>query len=280
MAIENPLGEELAQAEAIYTKISNFLIDSAPQIFGAVIILIAGYFIANSVSKALVNFLVKKDLDVTLSQLLGSITYFSVLFIFVVIALGKFNISITPFVAALGAFTLGAGLAVQGIVSNYGAGFSIIFTRPFVVGNTLTVQHVSGVVIEIRLAYTLLENEDGERIMIPNKEIVGQILENSFEHKLVETIVTIEATANPTQTVDLLESALKELDCITAKPAAQFGIDEFSPLGIKLGIRCWVPTKAYFESKYKINRVIFDTLKSNEIKLSVPKQEIQITSSK
>ena len=58
------------------------------------------------------------------------------------IALGKFNISITPFVAALGAFAVGAGLAIQGIVGNYGAGFSIIFTRPFVVGNTLTVQHV------------------------------------------------------------------------------------------------------------------------------------------
>ena len=279
MAIENPLGEELAQAEVIYQKVTSFLIDSAPQIFGAVIILIAGYVIANSVSKALVKFLIKKDLDVTLSQLLGSITYFSVLFIFVVIALGKFNISITPFVAALGAFTLGAGLAIQGIVSNYGAGFSIIFTRPFVVGNTLTVQHVSGVVVEIRLAYTLLENEDGERIMIPNKEIVGQILENSFEYKLVETIVTIEATADPTKTIDLLANALKDLDCIAQTPASQFGIDEFSPLGIKLGIRCWVPTKAYFESKYRINRVIFDTLRDNEIKLSVPRQEIQITSS-
>ncbi|MDG1206613.1 MAG: mechanosensitive ion channel family protein [Pseudomonadales bacterium] len=279
MAIENPLGEELAQAEVIYQKVTSFLIDSAPQIFGAIIILVAGYVIANSVSKALVKFLIKKDLDVTLSQLLGSITYFSVLFIFVVIALGKFNISITPFVAALGAFTLGAGLAIQGIVSNYGAGFSIIFTRPFVVGNTLTVQHVSGVVVEIRLAYTLLENEDGERIMIPNKEIVGQILENSFEYKLVETIVTIEATADPTKTIDLLANALKDLDCIAQTPASQFGIDEFSPLGIKLGIRCWVPTKAYFESKYRINRVIFDTLRDNQIKLSVPRQEIQITSS-
>jgi small conductance mechanosensitive channel len=279
MAIENPLGEELAQAEVIYQKVTSFLIDSAPQIFGAIIILVAGYVIANSVSKALVKFLIKKDLDVTLSQLLGSITYFSVLFIFVVIALGKFNISITPFVAALGAFTLGAGLAIQGIVSNYGAGFSIIFTRPFVVGNTLTVQHVSGVVVEIRLAYTLLENEDGERIMIPNKEIVGQILENSFEYKLVETIVTIEATADPTKTIDLLANALKDLDCIAQTPASQFGIDDFSPLGIKLGIRCWVPTKAYFESKYRINRVIFDTLRDNQIKLSVPRQEIQITSS-
>jgi len=278
MAIENPLGEELAQAEAIYQKFTDFLIDSAPQILGVMIILIVGYVAANSVSKALVKFFIKKEIDVTLSQLLGSITYFSILFCFVVIALGKFNISITPFVAALGAFTLGAGLAIQGIVSNYGAGFSIIFTRPFVVGNTLTVQHVSGVVVEIRLAYTLLENEDGERIMIPNKEIVGQILENSFENKLVETIVTIEACADPAKTVELLSAALKELDCIAQAPASQFGIDEFSPLGIKLGVRCWVPTKAYFESKYRINRVIFDTLRDNEIKLSVPRQEIKITS--
>jgi hypothetical protein len=65
-----------------------------------------------------------------------------------------------------------------GPLSNYGAGLALILGRPFVVGNTLTVLGRSGVVEEIRLAATWLRTEDGERVIIPNKEIVGQVAAN------------------------------------------------------------------------------------------------------
>ena len=57
-----------------------------------------------------------------------------------IIALGNLGISVTPFVAAIGALSLGAGLALQGLLSNYGAGLNIILTRPFLVGDTVLVQ--------------------------------------------------------------------------------------------------------------------------------------------
>ncbi len=57
------------------------------------------------------------------------------------------------------------------------------FARPFIVGNTITVKDVSGVVEEISLAYTFLTTEDEERITIPNNQIVGEIIQNSFGYK-------------------------------------------------------------------------------------------------
>lgn len=175
-----------------------------------------------------------------------------------------------------GAFTLGAGLAVQGVVSNYGAGLSIIFACQFVVGDTLTVQNVSGVVTDIRLAYTVLMTEDGERITVSNKEIIGQVLENSYENRLVETIFTIENTADPKRTIVLLREALQHQDCVATEPAIQVGIDDFSSYGIKIGVRCWVATTRYMHSKYDINTVIYETLEQAAIRLSVPKQEIRV----
>lgn len=276
MAIDNPLEEEFQQAELIYERLVQFFVDYSMQVVGAIIILIIGFVVANRISNWITSFLVKKDLDVTLSQLIGSITYFTILFGFVVIALGKFGISITPFIAALGAFALGAGLAIQGIVSNYGAGFAIIFSRPFVVGNTLRVQNVSGVVEEIRLAYTVLTTEDGERITIPNREIIGQILENSYANKLVETIVTIEPTAEPGQIINQLIAALGDLSCVSNDPNLQVGIDGFSALGTEIGIRCWVPTATYYESKYEVNAKIHETLRAAGISLSTPRQLIRL----
>ena len=69
----------------------------------------------------------------------------------ILIALGKFGITIAPFVAALGALAFGASFAIQGPLSNYGAGLTIILTRPFIVGNTIAVAGASGVVEKIQL---------------------------------------------------------------------------------------------------------------------------------
>jgi small conductance mechanosensitive channel len=276
MAIDNPLAEEFDQAQLVYNKLTQFFVDYTMQVIGAIIILIIGFILARSVSRWLIKFLVAKQVDITMSQLLGSISYFAILFCFVVIALGKFGISITPFVAAMGAFTLGAGLAVQGIVSNYGAGFSIILSRPFVVGNTLSVQGVAGVVDEIRLAYTVLATEDGEKITIPNREIVGQILENSFEFKLVETVITLPLDADVVHAIDVLKKALITLEAVAQEPPSQVGIDDFSSNGIKVGIRCWVPTERYFDSKYRVNGEIYRVLTEQKIALGVPRHEIQL----
>lgn len=276
MAIDNPLAEEFDQAQLVYNKLTQFFVDYTMQVIGAIIILIIGFILARSVSRWLIKLLVAKQVDITMSQLLGSISYFAILFCFVVIALGKFGISITPFVAALGAFTLGAGLAVQGIVSNYGAGFSIILSRPFVVGNTLSVQSVAGVVDEIRLAYTVLATEDGEKITIPNREIVGQILENSFEFKLVETVITLPLDADVVHAIDVLKKALITLEAVAQEPPSQVGIDDFSSNGIKVGIRCWVPTVRYFDAKYRVNGEIYRVLTEQKIALGVPRHEIQL----
>lgn len=103
----------------------------------------------------------------------------TVLAFVMIVVLGKFGITMTPFIAAIGAIAFGSSLALAGLMSNYGAGLSIIITRPFVVGDTIQIQGVSGVVEEVGLAATRLETEDGEQITIPNKHIVGDILINS-----------------------------------------------------------------------------------------------------
>ena len=73
-----------------------------------------------------------------------------------------------------------------GPLSNYGVGLSIILGRPFVVGNTIAINGISGVVQEVKLACTTLVTEDGAKITISNKDIVGQIIQNSGKHRMAE----------------------------------------------------------------------------------------------
>jgi small conductance mechanosensitive channel len=169
------MDQELEQVSEAY----NLIVTYSFQILGAVIVLIMDFFFGRKLSVLVLKICEKKSLDIILSRFFASGIRIAVAAAAFAIALPKLGIQITPFVAALGALGLGAGLAAQGLLSNYGAGLSIILARPFVVGDTLRVQGVLGVVKEVHLAFTMLTNEDGEIITIPNKHIFVEIIHNS-----------------------------------------------------------------------------------------------------
>lgn len=162
------------------------------QVLGAIIILVAGWYFSRWVGRTVGAFCERSRLDVTLARFFASLARTIVLLFVVIIALGKFGITIAPFIAALGAVAFGGTLALQAPLSNYGAGLSIILTRPFVVGDTIRVAGVIGIVEEIRFGHTQLSSEDGEVITIPNKEIVGQAIHNSFGNLVVEVAVNVD----------------------------------------------------------------------------------------
>jgi len=178
--------KELELAQEAVDVIVNFLVTYSFQLIGAVIILIAGFVLGGWVSRALLRVQQRRNVDATLRQLIAGTVRLIIIGLFVIIAVSKLGISITPFIAALGGLAVGIGFAIQGPVSNYGAGFVIILTRMFKVGDTISVQGCSGLVKEITLATTQLVAQDGEDIVIPNKHVVGEILRNSYASRLVE----------------------------------------------------------------------------------------------
>lgn len=270
------LKEELDQVNQFYTMVTDFLTNYSFQLVGALIIFIIGYFMAGKIANIVLRICEKHKLDVTLSRFLTNTSKMLIVVMITVIALGKLGISVTPFVAAIGAISLGAGLALQGLLSNYAAGFNIILVRPFVVGDTITVQGVKGVVKEVLLAYTILNDEDNVEITIPNKLIVGEILHNSKEDSLLELSVGISYHHNPVEVVKLLEGVILSLDIVSGDKKPVIGIDEFGDSAINLSIRLWTPTVNFYSSKYLANKVIFETLDQANIKIPYPQRDVHL----
>jgi len=273
---EIALTEELQQLQAVYTMIAEFVVQYSFQILGAMIIFIIGLLVAGRVQRFIAALCLKHDVDVTLSGFISNVVRILVIVMVAVIALGKLGISVAPFVAAVGALALGAGLALQGMLSNYAAGVTIILTRPFVVGNTVKIQGVVGVVKEISLGLTFLTNEEGEQISIPNKHIVGEILHNSFEYMLVESTIGISYSDDPEQAIATLSTALASIDAVAKNPVAKIGIEAFGDSSINLGVRFWVPTENYFEVKYMANLKMFQALKQDGITIPFPQREVRV----
>lgn len=268
--------EELQSLQKFYDVIIEFFVNYSFQLVGALIIIFIGVYLAKKISLYTTKLCQKYNLDVTITKYIANIVKIVIILCFAIIALGKLGITLTPFIAGIGAASLGAGLALQGMLSNYGAGLSIILTRPFVVGNTITIQDISGVVEDIQLGHTILSTEDGELITVPNKHIVGEVLVNSFEYKVVESVVGIDYNSDPQVAIDLMNKIIEDFDDtkISKNSKPQIGIKEFGDFSINIEIRYWVETKSYFQIQYQVNMEVFKALKENGINIPFPTHHI------
>lgn len=268
--------EKMDAIQTLFSVVTEFVVKYGFQVIGALIILCVGIVVARKMSAMIITVCKKHNLDETLSVFFGNVTKILVLIFVAIVTLGKFGISIAPFVAAIGAAALGASFAIQGPLSNYGAGLAIILTRPFVIGDTLAVAGVSGVVSQINLAYTFLTNEDEERITIPNNQIMGQVLRNSFNHKVVEATIGIAYHDDPEQAAEIIMETLKQFYQIASDPPPQVGVQEFGDSSINLGLRYWVPTKQYFQTAYAVNLAVYRALKTANITIPFPQRDVHL----
>jgi len=270
------IDSELQQVEKYYHLITEYLVTYSMQIFGAILILFFGLWVAQKVSKMIAGLMQRHNIDITLTNFVSNVVKVLLIIMFLVIALGKIGISVTPFVAAIGAASLGAGLALQGMLSNYGAGLAIIATRPFVVGDTIEVKGVSGQVKTIELGYTILINEEKVEITIPNKHIVGEILHNSFSYSQVKGEIDIAYDANADLAIELIETVLKEHELVADEPHSQVGIERFADSGVTLSYRYWVPTTKIIETKLSVNRKVFSAIQGADIDIPFPQRIVTL----
>ncbi|GAB5561814.1 MAG: small-conductance mechanosensitive channel MscS [Synoicihabitans sp.] len=267
---------ELQQIDAMKDKLILYFVENGVRILIAVGIVVVGFWLAKVTAGMILRVCDKRKIDVTLARFFAGFTRLIIVAFAGIMALSKAGIEITPFIALLGASAFGLSLAVQGPISNYGAGIVLIITRPFKVGDTLSVSEQVGIVQNISLGSTRLENEDEEIITIPNRKVLGEIFTNSREFKVVEGVVGIEYSADPERAIASVTTAIQGIAEIAPSRVPDVGIDEFADSAINIGYRVWVPTKLYHKTRYKINLAIYHALKEAQINIPFPQRDVHL----
>jgi len=121
------------------------------------------------------------------------------------------------------------------------------------VGDTIRIQGVWAIVKEVQLAFTMLTNQDGEIITIPNKHIVGEIIHNSQADTVLELSVGIAYESDTKVAIAAIKKKLAGIDGLSQTRSVQIGIDSFGDSSINLEIRCSVETEQLYEVKFSSN---------------------------
>lgn len=276
---KNFMQEQVSTFQRIWDKVIEYLVAYSFQALGALVILIVGVLIANWVSRIVLDQFLKKKFDITLSKFFAMTVRLLIIGFATIVAMGNFGITIAPFVAALGGLAFGCSFAIQGPLSNYGAGLSIILSRPFAVGDTITVAGVSGVVQDVRLAATIISTEDNVVITIPNKHIVGEILHNSKAYRIAEGTIGISYGEDPARAVEIVAQTLTQIAEVSKVPAPQVGIEKFDASSINIGFRYWVPTLKYYHVTRDANLNVYKALKASRVEIPFPQMEVRLHNS-
>jgi small conductance mechanosensitive channel len=107
-------------------------------------------------------------------------------FVGFVIALSMLEFNIGPFLAAMGAIGFVIAFALQGTLSNFAAGVMILLYRPYDLGERATIAGQTGKVSSMTLVSTLLTNDEGKLVTIPNSMIWGGVMTNHSHATPVE----------------------------------------------------------------------------------------------
>lgn len=242
----------------------------------AVAIVALGFWLGKSIANLILRICEKRSIDITLARFFAGFAKIVIIIFAAVMALGKAGIEITPLVALLGASAFGLSLAVQGPISNYGAGVVLIITRPFKVGDTLTLNGLCGLVDCVNLGNTQLINEDEERITIPNRKVLGEIFTNSEVYKVVEAEVGIAYASDPEQAIRVITEAVSAVDGISDTRKPDVGIETFGDSSINIGYRVWVPTAKYHRMRYALNLAVYKALQQAEIEIPFPQRDVHL----
>ena len=170
-----------------------------PKLLVAILVLVAGYYVGRWVGAFVERWLGKLHLEPPVRLLLVRVARLVVLALFLIVALQNLGVDLLPLIAGLSVAGAAVALAMQGVLGNLAAGLTIIFTKPFRVGEYVAMVGVEGRVESIDLFTTRLGHPDRSIVVVPNRKIVGEILHNYGRIRQTLALVQVPYGADLTE---------------------------------------------------------------------------------
>jgi small conductance mechanosensitive channel len=256
--------------------ITEYVIRYGFQALGAVLVFAVGALVARWAGKFVQQWLEHHDMEPPVRMLLAKIVQVLILIFTTMAALGQLGVQIAPLLAGIGVAGLGVGLALQGVLSNVVAGLSIIFTKPYRVGEHISLLGVQGDVLTIDLFTTTLVHPDRSRVVIPNRKIVGEILHNFSHIRQLHLAVAVAYSTDLTKALALVRSILDSNPGVLKDPAPAVGISQLGDSGITISIDPWVLVSDFGRVQGELNQALVERFHSAHIQIPYPQREVRM----
>jgi small conductance mechanosensitive channel len=258
--------------EAVLKTAGGLLTQYGLRVVGALAFLIIAFVVSSFLVRLTVRTLTKAHVDVTLAKFLSNLSRWGLLAVVVLACLEMFGVPATSFVAVLGTMGLAIGLALQGSLAHMAAGVMLLLFRPFSVGDAVTIAGQKGVVDEIELFTTRLDTPDKRRVIIPNGQVFGSIIENTTFHpdRRIDIPVSVAFSADIAKTRQFLLSAAKGVPGRILDREPEAVIVQFGKFSVDWQVMIWVMAPQFGSASQAALQAIKEALDSGGLTGPVP----------
>jgi small-conductance mechanosensitive channel len=163
-------------------------------------------------------------------------------FIALVLVLGNLGVNVAGLVAGMGVGGIAIGLAAQGIFADLFAGISILFDRPFRLGETISYGDSIGTVEAIGMRTTRIRAVTGEMLIISNKNLLDKEIKNVTGRGHIRLSFTLSVTyETPPATLARIPDMLREMGEAEDVKVARAGFDAFGASSLDFAFIVDVP---------------------------------------
>jgi small conductance mechanosensitive channel len=257
-------------------KLIEYIIVHAGALVSAAVIVVIGFIAAGWIGKLFERWLSRKAMEPPVRMLLTRIVRLLLVALTLVVALGTAGMDVTALIAGIGVAGVGVGLALQGVLGNLVAGMTIIFTKPFRVGDYIEIAGVSGQVQQIELFSTMLLHTDMSRVMIPNRKLVGEILHNYGQIRQLDMGVGVGYSTDMVSAQKIVREILAANTRVLKDPAPFVGITDLGDFSIQITVKPWTKVADYLPAQVEIYEEILNRFRANKIEIPFPQREIRL----
>jgi small conductance mechanosensitive channel len=253
-----------------------YAIDNAPRLLSALGILIIGVLVARTVATWVNMWLERKALEPPLRALLVRVVKLIIIGVALFIAMGTVGIDVTVLIAGVSVAGVGVGLAFQGVLGNLVAGMTIIFTKPFRVGDYIEIQGVEGQVHNIDLLSTVLVHPDQSRVKIPSRKIIGEILHNYGTIRRLSLTVGVAYGTNLAEALALTQRVLLANPKVLKEPAPWAGVTGLGDSSISIAVMPWTKVGDYGAAQGELYLALAEAYRAAGISIPFPQHEVRM----
>ncbi len=262
----------------MWIKVQEWVTFYGFKVIAAVVIFIVGRWIAGWVKGLTTRIFARRKVDPTIVSFVGHLAYITLLTFVVIAALAQLGIQTTSFIAVIGAAGLAIGLALQGSLANFAAGFLMIIFKPFRAGDYIEGGGAAGTVEKIELFTTTLTTVDNKVVIIPNGKIMG---DNIVNYSTKETRrVDLDFGVDYREDIDKVRKCILDVIHNDARilkdPETEILVKELADSKVVFQVRSWVKGIDYWAVYFDVIEAVKRGFTAQGISIPFPQRDVHI----
>jgi small conductance mechanosensitive channel len=274
------MNDQLAAIDQAKGTLLDLAVRFGPKLLVAILILVAGFMVSRWIARWFARALSRIELEPPVRILLMRVVRLLVLLLFFIMALQNMGVELLPLLAGLSVAGAAVALATQGVLSNVAAGLTIIFTKPFRVGQYVQIVGVEGQVDSITLFSTTLSHTDHSLIVIPNRKVVGEILHNYGRIRQLDVAVGVAYDTDLNSALAAIQEILRGNPRVLKDPAPFIQTTQLGNSAVIVAVKPWVSVADFGDVTGEVNKSIVETFRGRGIVIPYPQHEVRLLGQK